>query len=74
MFDAPKDIWQKVNISFIVFFVLLGFINLYVASQYDTETWAFFKVFGIMAINFIYIFGLVLYMSRYMIDTEQSKE
>ncbi len=74
LFHAPKSIWLRANMSVVVFFILLGICNLYVAYHYDTETWAFFKVFGIMGINFIYIFGLVIYMSRYMVDTKESKE
>lgn len=74
LFDAPNKIWRHVNISVVIFFILLGLSNLFVAYNFDTETWAFFKVFGIMGINFIYILGLVIYLSRYMIETEKSKE
>ena len=71
MFDAPASVWLRVNLSLFVFFALLGVINLYVAYNYATETWAFFKVFGVMAINFVFILGLVLYLSRYMIEIEE---
>ncbi|MFQ5659898.1 MAG: inner membrane-spanning protein YciB [Gammaproteobacteria bacterium] len=74
LFNAPKNVWLRANFSLFIFFLLLGVSNLYVAYNFDTETWAFFKVFGIMGINFIYIFGLVIYMSPYMIKTEQSRE
>ncbi len=74
MFEAPVAVWLRVNISLIVFFALLGLINLYVAYNYATETWAFFKVFGVMGINFVFILGLVLYMSRYMIEIEQDEK
>ena len=74
MFDAPDKVWSRANLSVVIFFLLLGFANLYVAYNFDTDTWAFFKVFGIMGINFIYIFGLVLYMSRYLIETKNNEE
>lgn len=74
MFDAPDIIWFRVNLSFILFFLVLGLINLFVAYNFDTETWAFFKVFGFMGINFIFILALVLYLSRYMIEPDENKE
>ena len=74
MFDAPASVWLRVNISLITFFIVLGLVNIYVAYNYTTETWAFFKVFGIMGINFVFILGLVLYLSRYMIETEQEEK
>ncbi len=74
MFDAPVVVWARVNISFILFFLFLGLINLFVAYNFDTETWAFFKVFGFMGINFIFILALVIYLSRYMIEQDENKE
>jgi len=74
MFNPPAPVWGRVNISFALFFLSLGLINLFVAYNFDTETWAFFKVFGFMGINFIFILVLVIYMSRYMIEQDENKE
>lgn len=75
MFDAPEIIWLRVNFSLAIFFILLGISNLYVAKNFPTETWAFFKVFGIMGINFVFIAGLIMYLYRYMIEQpENTKE
>lgn len=73
-FEAPARIWSRVNLSLILFFLALGFINLYVAYNYDTETWAYFKVFGFLGINFVFILALVLSLSRYMIEPDDKKE
>jgi len=75
MFDAPEIIWLRVNFSLAIFFMLLGISNLYVAKNFPTETWAFFKVFGIMGINFVFMAGLIMYLYRYMIEQpENTKE
>jgi intracellular septation protein len=74
MFAAPASVWLRLNIGLILFFVSLGFINIYVAYNYTTETWAFFKVFGVMGINFVFILGVVWYLSRYMIEIEDADE
>ena len=74
MFAAPASVWLRLNIGLILFFVSLGFINIYVAYNYTTETWAFFKVFGVMGIKFVFILGVVWYLSRYMIEIEDADE
>lgn len=74
MFDAPAPVWLRVNISLSIFFAVLGLINIYVAYNFATETWAFFKVFGVMGINFVFIIGLVMYLSKYMIEIEQEEK
>jgi intracellular septation protein len=73
-FDAPPHVWMRVNLSLILFFLTLGFINLFVAYNYDTETGAYFKVFGFLGINFVFILGLVISLSRYMIEPDDNKE
>lgn len=74
MFNAPLPIWKRVNMSLVIFFLILGLINLYVAYYFDTETWAFFKVFGFMALNVVFVIALVIFMSRYIIETDNKKE
>lgn len=73
-FAAPDPVWTRANLSLAVFFLALGFINLYVAFNYDTETWAYFKVFGFLGINFVFMLALVLSLSRYMIEPDEKKE
>jgi intracellular septation protein len=73
-FEAPPRVWARANLSLTLFFLALGFINLFVAYNYDTETWAYFKVFGFLGINFIFLLALVLSMSRYMIEPDDNKE
>jgi len=73
-FAAPARVWTRANLSLALFFLALGFINLYVAYNYDTETWAYFKVFGFLGINFVFMLALVLSLSRYMIEPDEKKE
>jgi intracellular septation protein len=47
-----------------LFFVMLGFINLYVAYNFDENTWVNFKLFGITGILFVYIILLTIYISK----------
>jgi len=60
-----KDIyWNKLNWATTFFFTSLGFINLYVAFNFDENTWVNFKLFGITGLLFIYIIFITFYLTK----------
>lgn len=73
MIDAPTSIWNKLNWAWVVFLVLLGFLNLYVAFNFDENTWVNFKLFGVTAIMFIFIIGQTLSLKKYLIEPTEDK-
>ena len=60
--EMPDAIWRKLNLAWAIFFVLLGFANLYVAFHYSTEAWVNFKLFGTtgLMVGFVILQSLVL--------------
>jgi len=63
--SAPKSVWFKLNISLVLFFILLGIANIYVAYNFDRAIWVDFKVFGITILNLIFMGGAMFYMFRH---------
>ena len=61
---ADENIWTKVNLSWVIYFVVLGVLNLYVAYPFTKEeeaTWVNFKFASIgILVAFIVIQGLWL--------------
>jgi intracellular septation protein len=61
---ADENIWTKVNLSWVIYFVVLGVLNLYVAYPFTKEeeaTWVNFKFSSIgLLLAFIVIQGLWL--------------
>ena len=53
----PIKIWNKISYSWIIFFIILSFTNVFIAYNYETEIWVYFKTFGILISN---IFLLIL--------------
>lgn len=51
----PDLVWIRLSFMWIVFFVLSGVVNLYVAFNYDTDTWVDFKLFGLMGMTLVFI-------------------
>jgi len=72
LFNAPQAVWRQANLSFVAFFLLCGAINLLVAYNFSTETWAMFKLFGFLLLNIVYLAGLVMFLSRYAIEQPQT--
>ena len=74
VFNAPQTVWRQANLSFVAFFLLCGFINLFVAYNFSTEAWATFKLLGFLVLNIVYLAGLVMFLSRYAIEQPRSGE
>lgn len=62
---AP-EIWQRLNLIWVGFFVFMGLLNLYVAYNYSTSAWASFKVFGATGLMIAFTLGQGFYLSRHM--------
>jgi intracellular septation protein len=70
----PKAVWQRLNLAWIVFFILMGVANLYVAYHYSTSVWATFKVFGLTGLMLAFMVAQGFYISRYLQDDEAPAE
>ncbi|MEM7193724.1 MAG: septation protein A [Pseudomonadota bacterium] len=72
--ELPGAVWRTLNWAWGVFFVLMGFLNLYVAFYYDlnadeetrTQTWVNFKVFGLTGLTLVFSVLQVIYLARHI--------
>jgi intracellular septation protein len=64
----PESVWNKVNWSWIGFFVFMGFANLAVAFAFNlsTDAWVNFKLFGGMGLMFVFVIIQGLILSKYI--------
>lgn len=67
------SIWKRLNMAWALFFLLLGFLNVYVIYHFDTNAWVNFKLFGTLGITLVFIILQALYMSRHMQHSEANK-
>jgi intracellular septation protein len=70
----PKSIWLRLNISWVIFFILTGAANLYVAYSFDTDTWVNFKLFGLMGLTIVFVIVQAIYMAPHIKKEELSKK
>ncbi|HET9644464.1 MAG TPA: septation protein A [Burkholderiaceae bacterium] len=66
--QLPDFVWRRLNVAWVVFFALMGVINLWVAYTFSTETWVSFKAFGLIGMMLVFTLGQGLYLGRYLQD------
>lgn len=69
---APAPVWLRLNISWVLFFVAMGGINLYVAYHFDEATWVNFKLFGMMGLTLVFVVGQAFFLARYIEPQQES--
>ncbi|HOY70106.1 MAG TPA: septation protein A [Methylotenera sp.] len=72
--ELPEHVWTKMNLSWAGFFTGLGFLNLFVAKTFSTDTWATFKLFGATGIMFVFIIVQMLMIQKYLPKEDESKK
>tara|TARA_Y100001934_G_scaffold268927_1_gene351726 strand:- start:558 stop:1139 length:582 start_codon:yes stop_codon:yes gene_type:complete len=78
--QMPATIWKKINISWGLFFLVSGLLNLYVAFYFRThldeatrtDFWVNFKVFGLLGLTLAFSIIQMLIVARY-ISTEPAE-
>jgi len=78
--ELPDFVWHKLNISWSLFFLVMGAANLYIAFYYRlelsaqerTDLWINFKVFGITGMTFIFVIIQALYMAKYIPEDKKA--
>lgn len=67
---VPANVWRKLNLAWVVFFLLLGVINLFVVYNFDTDTWVNFKLFGLLGLTMLFVLAQSVYLFRYLPQAE----
>ncbi len=63
--DDPQ-VWKKLNLAWIGFFIFSGITNILVAFNFSEEIWVDFKLFGLMGLTLIFVIGQSFYLARYL--------
>ena len=66
--ELPEPVWFKLCIAWGVFFLFKAALNLWVASNFSTETWVTFKAFGSTSLIVVFIVAQAFWISRYLPD------
>ncbi|EUJ09970.1 intracellular septation protein A [Methylophilaceae bacterium 11] len=66
--NPPATVWHKLNWVWILFLVVLGILNLYVAFHFTENAWVNFKLFGVTSLMFAFMIGQTLVLKAYLVN------
>jgi len=69
----PIAVWSKLNMSWIVFFIVMGGINIHIAFNFSIDTWVNFKLFGSVGLMLVFVVMQAIILGKYMKDPEDAK-
>jgi len=53
--ELGPDQWVRLNLIWVVFFTIVGGVNLYVAYTFSEAFWVKFKLFGMLGITLVFV-------------------
>ena len=76
-----NQVWKKLNLAWVAFFIISGVANLLVAPEIDPlnlkfseDTWVDFKLFGLLGLTIIFIVAQAFYLARYLPSTPEETD
>ncbi|WP_198264763.1 septation protein A [sulfur-oxidizing endosymbiont of Gigantopelta aegis] len=80
--QLPDNIWFRLNMMWVVFFMFCGLLNLYVAFYYGLSLseearqafWVDFKMYGMLGQTFVFMIFQIIYLQRHILVPEESDE
>lgn len=64
--QLPDFAWQRLNLAWVVFFAVMGVLNIWVAYHFSTDAWVNFKLFGGIGLMLLFTLAQGLYLSRHL--------
>lgn len=74
--QLPEPVWTRLCVAWIVFFVVIGLLNLlaaFVIFKGNTDAWVNFKTFGMTGLLLAFIVAQTFYLSKYIEEVEEEK-
>jgi intracellular septation protein len=65
--------WRLLTLRWTGFFIALALLNEVVWRLFSTESWAAFKLFGVMPITFLFMISQVGLLQKYQLEPEASQ-
>jgi len=64
--QLPPAVWARLNLAWVVFFAVMGALNLYVARHFDEATWVSFKLYGGIGLMLLFVDAQGVWLSRHL--------
>jgi len=64
--ELPDAVWRRLNLAWVAFFGVMGFLNLYVVRNFSTDAWVNFKLFGFTGLMVLFVIAQGVYLTRHI--------
>ena len=66
--------WRLLNVIWVVFFGAMGAANIYVAYNFSEQFWVNFKVFGLLAVTFVFMLAQGYWLMSKLGDEDSASD
>ncbi|HEY8069282.1 MAG TPA: septation protein A [Burkholderiales bacterium] len=67
----PDGVWDRLNWSWVAFFLFMGAANLAIAFNFTTDQWVTFKLFGGTGLMLAFVIAQGLFLARHVEEEEK---
>jgi intracellular septation protein len=71
---VPKTIWRRLNALWVVFYLVLGALNLVLAYYASEKVWVNFKVFGLTILTLVFVGAQVAWLAKRSENPQEVQE
>ena len=69
--ELPPKNWRTLNLMWVVFWAVVGLINVYVIRNYSLDTWVKFKLFGVLGLTLLFVIGQGFWLAKHLPPEEK---
>lgn len=71
--EAPERVWARLNLSWALFFLAMGGLNLYVAYRFSEALWVQFKLWGGMGLMLLFVLAQAAVLAKYVPEKNERR-
>lgn len=68
--SMEQGIWKRLNTAWGLFFLGMGFLNLYVMFNFEEATWVDFKVYGLLGLTIAFVILQSIYLAKHIQEND----
>ena len=68
--ELTDEQWSRLNLLWVAFFAVVGFINIYIAYNFSEPTWVKFKLFGMFGLTIVFVIIQTIWLSYVMNESK----
>ncbi len=72
--NVARHVWARLNLSWALFFLAIGFLNLYIMKNFSNDAWVNFKFYGTIGLTILFMIGQFIYLARHIQPEETGED